>query len=154
MKKKKSLLEQLEEEMRKPGSKYYIHSLYNDAIQEALNDGILINFHHNGSENEYATLEDRRIYICVDSLNNPTVELLFDLYHEIGHVVTNEINQKRYYQEYLATEYAIKRFKKLGLKLPAKRKREWQEYIYKWRETSIKLRGKNILPKEKLVLSW
>jgi len=99
-------------------------------------------------------IEEKIIYICMDDFIKPTNESTFDLLHEIGHIRTNTSKMKRCEQEFFATQWAIDEFKKCGYSISDKRKKEFQNYIFKWRETGIKLKAKNMPTKEQLILNW
>jgi hypothetical protein len=100
----------------------------------------------------YSYILSREVVVPPEAFQNPDVWDVFALLHEIGHIKTNTVKQKRYYQEYLATQWAIEEAKKIGFKVPKTYLDIYQNYIWKWRETSIKLRGKNILDKEEVRL--
>lgn len=114
----------------------------------------VIDFRVCNQEIAYCYIPERIVYMCSNDFINPTAESLFDLLHEIGHILTNTYNMKRCEEEYYATQWAIKEMKKLEFQISHKRKKEFQNYIWKWRETGIKLKAKNMPSKEQLILEW
>lgn len=94
------------------------------------------------------------IYFPIDAITNPSQEDLFDFLHEIGHVITNRIGMKRCMEEYLATQWAIDHAKDFDVHVSHKRIMEFQNYIYKWRETGIKHKAKNMPTIEELKLKY
>ena len=56
--------------------------------------------------------------------------ILFKLLHEIGHCETYKPRQIKPTREFLATQWAIKEFNKLNLRLSKRDRELWQEYIY------------------------
>ncbi len=100
----------------------------------------------------YCYIEEREVVVPPEAFKHPDKWDIFSLLHEIGHIKTNTVKQKRYYQEYLATQWAIQEAKKIGFKVPKKYIKTYQDYILRWRETSIKHKGKNIHTKEELKL--
>ena len=113
-----------------------------------------IDFRVCSNEVAYCYVPEKIVYIYNRNLLYPSVESLFDLLHEIGHIMTNTSKMKRCEEEYYATQWAMKEIKSYDLNLPEKRKQEFQDYIYKWRETGIKLNGKNMPDKKQLTLVW
>jgi len=106
------------------------------------------------NETTFCLLKEKEIYYNITSMfRNNNVDL-FDLLHEIGHLETNTEDMKRYEQEFLATQWAIKHMNKYGIKVSKQRRKQWQDYIDQWRETSLKLKGKNVWSKEKCKLNW
>lgn len=93
------------------------------------------------------------IYFRYETICNPSEEDLMDLLHEIGHIITNKPKMKRCTEEYLATQWAIDNAQKFGMKFTNKRIEEFQNYIFKWRETSIKHNAKNVPTKKQLTLT-
>lgn len=113
-----------------------------------------INFRVNNKDCAYCYVKEKIIYLNGRDLLYPTAESLFDLLHEIGHIITNTSKMKRCEEEYYATQWAIKEMKEYGYTISNKRKKEFQQYIWKWQETGVKLRAKNIPDKEELLLTW
>lgn len=113
-----------------------------------------IEFRFTSKSTPYCHVPEKIIYLRLDKFFEPTENSVFDMLHEIGHIKTNTSKMKRFEEEYYATVWAIKEAKKYKLELSQKRKDEYQNYIWDWRERSIKLKGKNIPSKEKLVLAW
>ena len=110
-------------------------------------------FEDNQSDEFYSYLLSRKIVLPNYIRSNPTEWSLFAFLHEIGHIMTNTTSMKRYEQEYLATQWAIDKAKEIGFDVPEKYIDTYQKYIWKWRETSIKHKAKNVATKESLVLS-
>ena len=100
----------------------------------------------------YSYIKEKIICLPQNTLSNPTEWNIFAFLHEIGHIITNNESMKRYYQEYLATQWAIEESKRRGFKVPKRIINTYQNYIWDWRERSIKLKGKNVCSKEDLVL--
>ena len=61
---------------------------------------------------------------------------------------------KRCEEEFYATQWAISEMKKYNYEISDKRKDEFQKYIWKWRDTSIKLKAKTVPSREELTLKW
>lgn len=53
----------------------------------------------------------------------------FDLFHEIGHIMTNNSKMRRAEEEYFATCWAIDQFKHYGLTVPEHTMHVYQRYI-------------------------
>jgi hypothetical protein len=126
----------------------------NLVFYEIMNKNKDIQFRFTNETVPWCHIPEKIIYICCSEFSNPTVEGLFDLLHEIGHIRTNTKGMKRCEEEFYATQWAIKEMKKYGYVIPAKRKNEFQNYIWEWRERSFTFKGKNIPSKEKLTLVW
>ena len=99
-------------------------------------------------------LKEQEIHFPIANFNNPNSRDVFDMLHEIGHLKTNKKGMKRCEEEYYATQWAIKEMKKYKFKLKDEDKKIFQEYIWNWRETGIKLKGKNMPNKNQLTLIW
>jgi Zn-dependent peptidase ImmA (M78 family) len=99
-------------------------------------------------------LVEKEIHFPMDRFNKPNSRDVFDMLHEIGHLKTNKKGMKRCEEEFYATQWAIKEMKKYKLKLSDVDKKIFQDYIWNWRNTSIKLKGKNVPSKEHLTLTW
>lgn len=113
-----------------------------------------INFRFTNEDVPYCHVPEKIIYLKLTAFLHPTKESVFDMLHEIGHIMTNKPKMKRYEEEYHATVWAIKEAKKYNLKVTKKRRQEYQNYIWNWRDSSIKRKGKNILSKEEVTLEW
>ena len=100
----------------------------------------------------YSYIKVKEIVIDPEMFTNPTEWGIFAMLHEIGHVMTNTIQMKRYEQEYLATVWAINEAKKIGFNVPKSYISIYQDYIWKWRETSIKRKAKFVVSKDSLTL--
>lgn len=128
-----------------------LNEIMNDIINKYKNE---IDFRFTNEPVSYCYVPEKIIYMYFKGFLNPDVSFIFDILHEVGHIKTNTKGMKRCEEEYYATEWAIKEIKKIGLKLPNKRKQEFQDYIWKWREIGIKLKAKKIPSKEQLILIW
>lgn len=70
------------------------------------------------------------IVLDLNMWKNPNSFFIFTILHEIGHCETFEPHQIKPTREFLATQWAIKEFNSLGLRLNRKQREIWQEYIY------------------------
>lgn len=102
----------------------------------------------------YCLLKEKEVYFSKDCFKNPTARDVFDLLHEIGHLETNVKGMKRCEEEYYATQWAIKEMKEYNFDISKQDKTIFQNYIWKWRNTGIKLKAKNIPAKKELTLLW
>lgn len=93
------------------------------------------------------------IYMNEKEFNKCTNIILFDLLHEIGHVKNTKITMPVYYGEYVATKWAIEHCSEYGIKIPAWRKNDFQNDIYKKRDEDTLI---NRLKHRKgsLILNW
>lgn len=94
------------------------------------------------------------VYCEPEVWENPTEEDLFDLLHEVGHAIANKPGMKRYEEEFYATVFAISKMEHYKLSLSNKRKKEWQNYINKYREGAIKRKAKNVMTLDEVTLVW
>lgn len=125
--------------------------LFNRIYMKYRNDAWI----HCGANNKFAAcLEEKYIVVPQGVFTNPSEWDIFALLHEVGHIKTNTTQMKRYYQEYLATQWALDESKNWGFEVYKYFIDVYQEYIYKWRERSIKLKGKKIHSKEELLLKY
>lgn len=92
----------------------------------------------------YSYIEAREVVIDPDTWLHTTEWQLFATLHEIGHIKTNTYDMKRYWQEYLATQWAIEESKRIGFLVSDSIIENYQNYILKWREKSVKRRAKNV----------
>ena len=113
-----------------------------------------ISFRLTNEKGAYCYVPERIIYISCDKFLNPTPSSLFDLLHEIGHIMTNKKGMKRCEEEFYATQWAIEEMKRYKYEISDNRKNVFQEYIWKWRDTAIKLKAKTVPSKEELTLKW
>ena len=109
--------------------------------------------HVSDDEEAYCYIQSKIIVLPRKTFLNPEAWEIFAFLHEIGHIMTNTNKMKRCTQEYLATQWAISESKKMGFKVPKSFIKTYQNYIWKWRETSIKHRGKNVPTREELTLA-
>ena len=124
------------------------YSIYLDYAKE------MLIFFCNEPDDFCSYLKSRRVCLPADTFSNPTVWSVFAFLHEVGHIKTNTTKMKRYEQEYHATQWAIKEAKRRGFKVPKNIINIYQKYIWKWRETSIKHKAKNVCAKEDLRLTF
>ena len=126
---------------------------YIDIWKKEVNNHLDIHvFPINNNGQFYSYIESKIIFTPYTASVKPDSWDVFALLHEIGHILTNTPEMKRCLQEYLATQWAIGEAKEIGFKVPASYIKTYQDYIWKWRETSIKCRGKNVPSKEDLTL--
>lgn len=128
-----------------------ISSIVNIILKEYKNK---IDFRFTNDEVSYCYVPEKIIYIYSKGFLYPDQNFLFDLLHEIGHIETNVAGMKRCEEEFYATQWAIKKMKKYDCEISDLRKKEFQNYIWKWREIGMKLGGKNMPSKSQLALSW
>jgi hypothetical protein len=107
-----------------------LNEIINNILNEYKNE---IEFRFSNEPVSYCYVPEKIIYLYSKGFLYPDTIFIFDLLHEIGHIKTNIKGMKRCEEEYYATQWAIKEMKKIGLKLPDKRKQEFQNYIWKWR---------------------
>ena len=112
------------------------------------------NFIFDNCTTAHCYLPEKEIHFPLSEFRNPDSRSLFDLLHEIGHLKTNTKGMKRCEEEFYATQWAIKQMKEYCFDLSPDDKEIFQNYIWQWRETGIKLKGKNIPSKEQLTLKW
>ena len=101
----------------------------------------------------YSYIPEREVHLPKNFRDNITEWGMFAFLHEIGHIMTNTTKMKRYQQEFLATQWAIDTAKELQFKISPETIDIYQQYILKWRETSIKLKAKNVATKRSLLLT-
>lgn len=58
-----------------------------------------------------------------------SVQCTFDLFHEIGHIMTNNSSMRRCEEEYSATQWAIDSLKSYGVTIPKRTIDAYQDYI-------------------------
>lgn len=80
------------------------------------------------------------IVLDINSWRNPNVFFIFSVLHEIGHCETYKARQIKPTREFLATQWAIKEFNRLGLKLKKSDREAWQEYIFSFANENNKKR--------------
>lgn len=74
----------------------------------------------------HAHVKQRRV--CKWKQKN-SIQATFDLFHEIGHIMTTKSGMRRCEEEYHATVWAIEECKKYGLEIPSNIIKEYQDYI-------------------------
>lgn len=80
----------------------------------------------------------------------------FTLFHEIGHIESNNGKMRRCEQEFHATVWAIEKCKEYGIleEVPDNIKKRYQDYIYRELERGIRRGGSGYPSKEELTLVW
>ena len=101
----------------------------------------------------YSRIIAKEVAIEPDTFLDPSEWAIFATLHEIGHVLTNTPKMKRCTQEYLATQWALDEARKLGFAVPQQYIDTYQNYIWQWRDRSIRLKGKAVPTKEELRLA-
>ena len=81
-----------------------------------------------------------------------SVKATFELFHEIGHIVTNDSKMRRCEQEYHATVWAIEQCKFYGIDIPSDLLKRYQDYIIMERDRGIRRRGSDLPNVEDLQL--
>ena len=89
--------------------------------------------------------------ICKWSPSNSIVSL-FELAHEIGHIMTKTSKMRRCESEYYATVWAIEKFKEYDLIVPESILDKYQKYIYMELDRGLRRHGKNYPSREDLKL--
>lgn len=107
-----------------------------------------------GEDIYYSHIKERQVVMSLINWVTPTEWSAFAFLHEVGHVVTNTTKMKRYEQEFLATQWAIDKAKEFGFKVSKSTQNTYQNYIWDWRDRSIKLKGKNVASRNSLKLNW
>ena len=87
----------------------------------------------------HAHVKQRRI--CKWKQTN-SIQATFDLFHEIGHIMTTKSGMRRAEEEYFATVWAIEEAKKYDLEIPQKTIKEYQDYIDMEKARGIRRGGK------------
>ena len=122
----------------------FVYSQYKDVVK--------ITFKDLEPDDFYSYIISKEVVIPLCTKYNQTEWTLFAFLHEIGHVMTNTSKMKRCLQEYLATQWAIEEAKKIGFIVPKSFLYTYQMYIWRWRDESIKHKGKNVPTKEELTI--
>lgn len=86
----------------------------------------------------HAHVRQRRI--CKWKQKN-SIQATFDLFHEIGHIMTTKSGMRRCEEEYYATVWALDESKKYGLEVPEKIIEDYQKYIDMERDRGIRRGG-------------
>lgn len=94
----------------------------------------------------HAHVKERRI--CKWVFKN-SIQSVFDLLHEVGHIETTKSKMRRCESEYYATQWALDKAKELGLNIPESIILRYQNYIDREWDRGIR-RGGN-LPKLELL---
>lgn len=89
--------------------------------------------------------------ICKWGPSNSIVSL-FELAHEIGHIMTNTSKMRRCESEFYATVWAIQELNNYGLQISEKQLNAYQRYIYRELDRGLRRGGGNYLSKEELDL--
>lgn len=105
-------------------------------------------------ESGYSYVSLKEIVLPRKAMVNPSGWNVLALLHEIGHIKTNKDSMRVYEKEYLATQWSADEARRLGFRITDLWKKTYQDYIFdKW-AMCVKRGGKNVLPKEKLVIKW
>lgn len=91
------------------------------------------------------------VYFKWCKIDNPSMEDLGDLLHEIGHIITNRDGMCQAEEEFLATQWAINNSKRFGVTFSDKRIHQFQVYIFNKRNEDIRS-GLKVPPKSQLTL--
>ena len=100
----------------------------------------------------YSRILAREVAVTREACDDPDDYDVFAFLHEVGHVLTNKPYQKRCLQEYLASQWALEEAKNFQFYVSEDIIDLYQRYIWQWRETCIKQRGKDVPTKEELTL--
>ena len=113
---------------------------------------MIIRFEKVNKNDFYSYINSRQVIVPEIIKTQQTEWSLFAFLHEIGHVMTNTDKMKRCEKEYLATKWALKEADNLGFLVPDEYIKIYQDYIWQWRNTSIKLKAKDVPTEEELML--
>ncbi len=105
-------------------------------------------------ESGYSYLAYREIVLPKKAATNPSGWNVLALLHEVGHIKTNNERMRLFEKEYYATQWSANEARKLGFKVTELWKTTYQDYIFEKRAMYIKEGGRNVPPKEKLVIKW
>lgn len=72
-----------------------------------------------------------------------SIQTTFDLFHEIGHIMTTTSKMRRVEAEYYATIWAMERFKEYDLEVPTLLLKKYQNYIDMELDRGIRRGGTN-----------
>lgn len=98
----------------------------------------------------HAHVKKRRI--CKFKFKN-SIQTLFDLMHEIGHLETTKSGMRRCEEEFLATRWAIIVLQdEYELDIPQSIIEDYQRYVYMERDRGVRRGGKNYPSKKDLSL--
>ena len=101
----------------------------------------------------HAHVKQRRVckWVQVNS-----VESLFILLHEVGHIETYKSSMRRCESEYAATAWAIKIMRQYGLvdKISDKVKKLHQNYVYRELDRGLRRGGSNYPSRQELTFCW
>ena len=105
---------------------------------------------------DYSKIEGNlgKVFFSSKVIKNPNNENLFDLLHEIGHIMTNIKVMCTCMEEYTATQWALDNYARYGIHISNKFIEEYQKYIYDHRDKNIKDKVKNVPSKKELVLKY
>lgn len=101
----------------------------------------------------HAHVKERRV--CKWKQVN-SIESLFILLHEVGHIETYRSTMRRCESEYAATVWAIDRLREYGLlgKLSNKVKKLYQDYIFMELDRGLRRGGNGYPSREALTFVW
>lgn len=72
-----------------------------------------------------------------------SIQTTFDLFHEVGHIMTYTSKMRRVESEYYATIWAIERFKEYDLEVPTLLLKKYQNYIDRELSRGLRRGGNN-----------
>ncbi len=109
----------------------------------------------NVGEDEFGCCLEQRIIIIPKVIKYKQSDWsLLSFLHEIGHLETNTPNMRRCVKEYLATQWALDKSKKIDFDVSSNYISIYQNYIYEWLDKAIKFGIKNIPSREYLKLKY
>ena len=92
--------------------------------------------------------DNRIIFLSNRIKENPIDDNIFEMLHEIGHILNNNDTMKKCEREYYATVWAIKESKKYKLNISNGCKRLYQNYINGY------TKNRKTISKADVVLHW
>ena len=92
--------------------------------------------------------ENKIIFLSNKIKENPVDDNIFEMLHEIGHILNNNNSMKKCEREYYATVWAIKESKKYNLNISNNCKRLYQNYINSY------VRNRKTISRADVVLKW
>ena len=92
--------------------------------------------------------DNKIIFLSNKIKKNPIDDNIFEMLHEIGHILNNDNSMKKCEREYYATVWAIKQSKKYKLNISDDCKEMYQKYINSY------TRNRKTISKADVVLHW
>ena len=92
--------------------------------------------------------DNRIIFLSNKIIENPIDDNVFEMLHEIGHILNNSDSMKKCEREYYATVWAIKESKRYRLNISDDCKKMYQNYINGY------ARNRKTISKANVVLVW